>query len=89
VKAVMVNQTAVDFSYDGGYLRWKVRLSPGETAHVRVVYLDKLDMGPTNDGFAYSIKTMVRRYLSELRDNCLSQSEFLYESAAKIKQLLK
>ena len=89
VKAVMVNQTAIDFSYDGGYLQFRVKLYPKEVTEVRVIYFDKLDVAPSTDGIAYSIKTRARRYLSEFRDNYLSQSDFLYESAARIKQLLK
>jgi len=89
VKAVIVNQTAVDFNHDEGYLRWRVKLSPDEIVHVRAFYFDKLDEGLGNDGIGYSIKLMVRRYLSEFRDNYLSQSDFLSEGAAWIRQLLK
>jgi len=89
VKAVMVNQTAIDFGYDGGYLQFRVKLYPKEVTEVRVIYFDKLDVAPSTDRIGYSIKTRARRYLSEFRDNYLSQSDFLYESAARIKQLLK
>jgi hypothetical protein len=87
VRAVMVNQTAIDFSYDGRYLRWRVKLPSKEMAHVRVLYFDKLDVSPSNDSIGYSIKTMGRRYLSEFRDNYLSQRDFLYQRAGRIKQL--
>ncbi len=89
VKAVMVNQTAIVFGYDGGYLKLRVELSPKEVKEVRVIYFDKLDVASTTDSIGYSIKTRARRYLSEFRDNYLSQSAFLYQSAARIKQLLK
>ena len=89
VKAITVNQTAIDFNYDGRYLRWKVKLLPKETAHVRVIYFDKLDVGPTDAGVGYSIKMGARRYLCEFRDNYLSRSDFLFKSAGRIGQLLK
>jgi hypothetical protein len=87
VRAVTVNETAVDFDYDGRYLRWRVMLSPKEVALARVLYFDKLGLGPSNEGIGYSIRVMVRRHLSELRDNYLSQSDFIYERAARIKQV--
>jgi hypothetical protein len=89
VKAVMVNQTAIVFGYDGGYLQFRVELCPKEVTEVRVIYFDKLDVPSSTDSIGYSIKTRARRYLSEFRDNYLSQSDFLYENAARIKQLLK
>lgn len=89
VYAVMVNQMAIDYSYGEGYLQFKVKVFPKEMAQVRVIYSGKLDVAPSNDGIAYSIKTRTRRYLSEIRDNYLSRSDLLYESAVRIKRLLK
>jgi hypothetical protein len=89
VKAVMVNQTAIDFSYEGRYLQFRVKVPPKETAQVRVVYADELVMDPCKDGIGYRTRTSVRRYLSEFRDNYLSRSDFLSESAVRMKQLLK
>jgi hypothetical protein len=89
VKAVMLNQTPVDFSYAGGYLQFRVTLYPEEVTEVRVIYLDKLDVAPNNDGIGYTIKTHAKRYLSEFRVNWLSQSGFLFQNAARIRQLLK
>lgn len=89
VKAVMVNQKPIDFNYEGGYLRWRVRLPPKERAHVCVVYSDNLDVGLSDGGLRSSVKTMSRRYLSEFRDNYLSRSDFLSGSAIRLKELLK
>jgi hypothetical protein len=89
VKGVTVNQNAVDYSYDGEYLRFTMKLAPNGTADVRIIYFDKLDVDPSRDGIGYKIKTHTRRYLSELRDNYLSQSSFLLENALRIKRLLK
>lgn len=87
VRAVMVNQTPVDFTWEAGYLRWRVVLSPREKAQVRVLFLDKLDMDASYGGLGYNMKAMVRRYLSEFRDQYLSQSDLVEKSTARIKRL--
>jgi hypothetical protein len=89
VKAVMTNQTVVDCSYDGQYLKFRVEVLPKETAEVRVIYVDNLGVDASRDGLAYNIKTRARRYLSEFRDNYLSRSDFVLESAIRVKRLLK
>jgi hypothetical protein len=89
VKAVMANQTAVDCSYDGQYLKFRVEVLQKETAAVRVIYVDKLGVDASRDGLAYNIKLRARRYLSEFRDNYLSRSDFVLESAIRVKRLLK
>lgn len=89
VKAVTLNQTSIDFEYEAGCLRWVLRLSPKERAHLRVIYHDNLEVGPSYASIRYSIKTLARRYLSEFRDNYLSRSDFLHRSANRIKQAVK
>lgn len=90
VEAVMVDDNAIDFSCEEGYLRFRVRLFPEETVGIRVTYFDKEDVvpGSENGGIGYRIKARVRRYLSEFRDNYLSQSDFLYGNVVRIKQRL-
>jgi len=89
VKAVTTNKSAIDFRRDGRFLRWKVTLPPSETAEARITYFEGPDLGSSAESIGYSIKTHTRRYLSEFRDNYLSQSNFLYESAARIREFLK
>jgi hypothetical protein len=89
VQAVTVNQKGVDYDYERKSLCFRVKVAPKETAHVRVLYFDKLDISSSKDGIGYDINTRARRYLSELRDNYLSQSEFLHAGAIKLRGLLK
>lgn len=88
VKAVMVNETILDHVWEGDRLQFKLTMPPGQRAEVHIIYFDKLDLDRRNDGVAYSIRTGARRHLSELRDNYVSQSDFLYATAAKFKRLL-
>ena len=89
VKGVTVNHHPVEFSHQGEYLQFTTKLPPNGTAEVRIIYFDKLEVDPRRDGIAYKIKTHTRRYLSEFRDNYLSQSDFVLKNALRIKRLLK
>ncbi|HEY6943679.1 MAG TPA: hypothetical protein VI431_00965 [Candidatus Acidoferrum sp.] len=89
VKAVAINRDGVEVSCDRGFLCWNATLAPSEIADVRVIINERQDSDFAADGIGYSIKTRARRYLSELRDNYLCQSNFLSESAARIRGLLK
>ena len=90
VKAVTVNQNAIDFNCNDGYLRFSVRLFPKQTTQVRVAYFETQDVSADwqNGGIRYNVKTGLRRYLSEFRDNYVSQSDFLYKNAIRIKKAL-
>jgi hypothetical protein len=88
VKAVMVNQKIIDHAYEDNHLQFRVTMPPGKMTEIRILYYDRLDLGPGNDSIAYSIKTGARRHLSEFRDNYVSQNELLYATAAKVKRFL-
>ena len=89
VKAVLVNQCLIDFSYEDRFLCWNAKLSPGGTAEARIVYFEGPDLVCSAESIGYKIKTRARRYLSEFRDNYLDRSNFLLESAARIRRFLK
>ena len=91
VEAVTCNQNAINFRRDEGYLRFRLRLFPKETARVSVTYFENRNVSVDweNVGFGCKIKTHLRRYLSEFRDNYVSQSDFLYKNATRIKQCLR
>jgi hypothetical protein len=88
VKAVMVNRETVKHGYEGDHLQFSLVMSPGKRTEVRVNYFDNLELDPHSDGLAYRMKTRIRRRLSEFRDNYVSQNDFLYATAAKVKSLL-
>src|SRR5262249_16775083 len=89
VKALLVNQTAVEFGVKDGFLRVWLTALPAETATVRVVYRNDLPTIAGLDRFSARIEVAAKRYLSEFRDNYLSRSDFLYRSAYRLRQLVK
>ena len=91
VEAVTCNQNAINFSRGEGYLRFRLRLFPKETARVSVTYFESRNVSADweNVGFGYKVKTHLRRYLSEFRDNYVSQNYFLYNNANRITRRLR
>lgn len=64
---------------------------PKETARVRIRYFETQNTAADYEkaDVAYKLKTRLRRYLSEFRDNYLSQSDFLYKNATWIRERLR
>ncbi len=87
--SVTVNQEKVEWSCEGGHLRFSVTIPAKSTAEVRIVYVDKLGDGSYPAAMEYRVKTGLRRYLSETRDQYLSQSAVLNRSAVWVRGLLK
>jgi hypothetical protein len=66
------------FAEDGEVIRWStenkyvvfsVYLEPGQSLLVRIVFREDRDINRVADGVAHNIKTALRRYASEARDN--------------------
>ena len=59
----------------GDYMEFKVGLSPGESTLVTLRFKGAEDLGNMSQTLAYCAKTMLRRYLSEARDNYLAPAK--------------
>jgi len=89
VYAVWVNNRRVEFSVEGELLRVSQTILPGETAKVRIVYRRDPGRVLDRDSIGNKIRVAAKRYLSEFRDNYVSRNDFLYESASKLKHLMR
>jgi hypothetical protein len=89
IEAVWVNQARVEFTFQGEYLRVWLTIYPAENAVVRIVYRNDWDGTAHKESSRTDIRVAAKRYLSEFRDNYISRSDLLYESAKKIKHLVK
>ena len=89
VQAVTVNGSPTDYVYQGGYLLFKVSVPPQESAELRIVYSGGQNVSAVQDGVKYRAKALLRRYLSEFRDNYLSRNAHLHHSALRIKEALR
>jgi hypothetical protein len=88
VQAVWVNEQAVEFSAEDGYLRVWLKVLPGEMTRVRIFYLKDLVESRKGGGAGAELKIAMRRYLSEFRDNYLSRSDFVYQSAKRVSRFI-
>jgi hypothetical protein len=89
VKAVTVNGLAVDYLRHGEYLRFEAMIPPNESAEVRILYSAGPNLASEEEGINYRAKAVLRRYLSEFRDNYLSRHAHLHQGALRIKEALR
>jgi hypothetical protein len=76
VQAVMVNQENTAWDFQGKFLRLRVDVPARGSAKVQTVYSDTLGQGSYPHGIGYRLRTALRRYLCEARDNCQAKSQF-------------
>jgi hypothetical protein len=89
VSEVTVNGQRVDHLQQNGHLKFQAAVPPNESAQLRIIYSGGPSFPLTQDGVKYRAKAVLRRYLSEFRDNYLSQNELLQQSATRIKEALR
>ena len=80
VQKILVNNGSVLFSRNSEQLEFEVTLEPRQTAHIRLV-LPTLEIKSQSLKILYSAKVLVRRSLSEFRDQVLSRHPALMKTA--------
>jgi hypothetical protein len=89
VKAVMVNGQPVDYLHQRGYLQLEATVPANESADLRILYSSGETSPAGDEGLNYRAKAVLRRYLSEFRDNYLSRNAHLQQGAIRIKEALR
>ena len=89
VKAVTVNELPVDYLRHRGYLRFEAMVRANESADLRILYSSDATLPACEDSLNYRAKAVLRRYLSEFRDNYLSRNAHLQQSAIRLKEALR
>jgi hypothetical protein len=89
VKAVTVNGQPVDYLHQRGYLRFGTTIPANENVNLRIIYSGEQSLPVGDDGLNYRAKAVLRRYLSEFRDNYLSRNAHLHQGAIRIKEALR
>jgi hypothetical protein len=74
IHEVRIGSREVSWEASGGYIYFDTELDPGEKAAISIKFRGHNQGGRTPDTFAYRVKTALRRYLSEVRDNYVSRS---------------
>lgn len=89
VKEVTVNGQRVDHLQQNGHLKFQAPVPPNQSAELRIIYSGGPSFPVSPDGVKYRAKAVLRRYLSEFRDNYLSRHELLQQGAMRIKEALR
>jgi hypothetical protein len=89
VQSVTVNGAPVDYVLDRGSLRFEAVVPPYESVELRITYSGAQNLPARQDNLKYRAKAVLRRYLSEFRDNYLSQNAHLQQRALRIKDALR
>jgi hypothetical protein len=72
IESLRAGSRRVSWDSAGDYMEFGVGVSPGESTLVTLRFKRAEDVGNVSQNLAYSAKTMLRRYLSEVRDNYLA-----------------
>ena len=75
IESLRAGSRMVSWDSAGDYMEFRVGLSPGKSTLVTLRFKAAEDVGNVPQNFAYSAKTMLRRYLSEARDNYLAPAK--------------
>jgi hypothetical protein len=89
VETVTVNGRSVDYLHHGGYLGFEAVIPRDQSAEIRIHYSAAQDLASKEEGINYHAKAVLRRYLSEFRDNYLSRHAYLHQGALRIKGALR
>jgi hypothetical protein len=73
IHEVRVGSGKVSWTASDGYIHFDTELEPGEKAPISIRFRGHQG-GRTSDSFTYRVKTALRRYLSEVRDNYVNRS---------------
>jgi hypothetical protein len=71
VESVYAGSRCVPWNSAGDYIAFKVDLAPGESTLLRLLFKPAEDVAQAHQNLGHSAKILLRRYLSEARDNYL------------------
>jgi hypothetical protein len=69
VKEIRAESDQIVWNFSEGRIAFEIELQPGESSTVSVEFHDLSGNGQYRENVGYKVKTLLRRYLSEARDN--------------------
>jgi hypothetical protein len=76
IKEVRNGSGPIVWNFSEGRMIFQIELSPAESRTVSVKFNDLRGYGQSRQGVSYKVKTMLRRYLCEMRDNYITPARF-------------
>jgi hypothetical protein len=76
IREIRAGSQQIAWTSAGGCIDFEIELNPGENRTVEIEFHDLDGNGQTADSLSYRARTMLRRYLCELRDNYITPAKF-------------
>jgi hypothetical protein len=83
IKEVRVGSEEMVWNCRNGHIDFEVELDPGENKIIAIKFHDLDGNGQCEETASYKAKTMLRRYLCELRDNYVTTTRLRFVGSAK------
>ncbi|MGD0479264.1 MAG: hypothetical protein ABSA42_03780 [Terracidiphilus sp.] len=89
VERVLVDAKSVSFGFEKDNLILEVQAAPGQLRNIEILDRSKQTVPVRSFGFSHNARVLVRRGISEFRDNTLSRHEGLLKAAKRVARGLK
>lgn len=89
IESVLVDGKVTPFWFDQGYLQLEVHTEPGQPCTIEVRDRIRSHQQPVGFGVSYNTRVLIRRGLSEFRDNTLARHDGLLKVARGLARTLK
>jgi hypothetical protein len=78
IKEILSGANAVAWQSANNYINFEIKLDPGQSKTIRIRFQELAQNGYPEANTLYRVKTMFRRYLSELRDNYFMKDDMRF-----------
>jgi hypothetical protein len=89
VQMVLVDGSRVPFSFEREFLKLEVEAEAGQIRNIEIVDSQSFNKQHKGFGLVHNVRVLVRRELSEFRDNTLSKHRGLLEVAKRVARGMK
>jgi hypothetical protein len=89
IQSVVVDGVSVPFSFDEGFLKLEVLADSGQVRTIELVDQERAPQHASAFGVVHNAGVLMRRGLSEFRDNTLARHSELLKAAKRIARVLK
>jgi hypothetical protein len=76
IREIRAGRQVIEWTATGGRIAFDLELGPGESQTIALVFNEAAESGFKGESVRYRMKTMVRRYLCEVRDNYIMRKSF-------------
>jgi hypothetical protein len=78
IKEIRAESRKLEWSFSEGYVRFEFELEPDQTVIIGTRFHDLIGNSDGKENLSYRLRTRLRRYLSEVRDNYIVKHNLLF-----------